>query len=313
MIWANNIFQPKLCAIDFSVDSEGLRAQTKFCRGDNLQLQLSIGGRNVALDIEGANNEGEDYHDGDFDKYPYTLMYAVLDKYRQIKLGGLLSLINTESIINESGYVETVYYHLGASRELASLANGMYTVYISKVPKSNNVFNFDTIVADSEVFEIIDTPEKTVLFNFQHYKPLLGCIFSDATNYMFRLSGYLRKNLTEFSANNSEFETYDNRNIRTIGFPTATYTLTIGGVCGIPEETLTKLLLSLQCKDLIINGEYALIASGQDKLEVVDSLMDGNKVVNLKIQKRSNKYVSGSNTQGLFAGGQAPTLSGKYV
>lgn len=468
MIWANDIFQPKLCAIDFSVDSSELGVQTKFCKGDNLQIQLSLGGsakRSVAsgtpaiyrwyslvkcqiedgvekmYEIKGipdmrirvitaneaigykdfiissynvANatiwggteigayfdlmnyvssvnaktisaiggnngttelwlrsetrinpgalmrgffggrsytltNESSDYFDSDasngqlgniffsgtgnmdytldwimatdinlpypqeYRYYSDKLLYAILDHRLQVKHVEELSLLNEEVILDSDGNIETVYYHLGTGYNLEDMASGCYQVQVCRVPKTRNTFDFSKVVADSEIFEILISAEKTILYNFSHYKPLFGCIFNNQTDYMFRLTGSVCGEATEYTSNNSEFDTYDNRNIRTRGFPSAIYQLLIGGLSGIPEATIIKLMLALQCKDLIINGEYALIASGQSKLEEKNSFVDGNKLIALKIQKRANKYISSADKQGLFAGGQAPTLVTKYV
>ena len=171
------------------------------------------------------------------------------------------------------------------------------------------MYNPDRVLANSEIFEILDKPDRTVLINFKHDKDLLGTMFENLeTDYKFRVAGVFRKELPEWGGSNEEFSTYDNRNIRLSGYPTEIFTLTLGTLRGLPRETVTKIFLALQCRYLIINGIPCKMVAGQSELDIVERYMNGNTIFNIKVQPAENKYISGSAKTALHAGGQTPYI-----
>lgn len=246
----------------------------------------------------GFNSLYQEYYNGDYEQYPNKLMVFLLNKFKQVQLAIPMPLVKTETANNSAGYAQTIYFHTIGQAQLDGVPAGMYSLVACLLPKSSNNLDFDKVVCDSEIIEVLPQGTvNTVLINFQHYKTMLGCIFNENTNYMFRVIGEPRPWLREEASNAEGFTSYDTRNIQIGGYPVSKYTLSLGGLKGLPREMLFKIMLALQCKELIINGTPALLADNLTKFEDEHVFANGNKTVKIKIQEKSTKYIKSANQQ----------------
>lgn len=277
----------------------------------NEEKQALFGSSDISLTFEGFSNI---YTDLLVDNYvnERQLTYGCLNELGILRLNGVFSVAGFEAALSEDYEIIGKYTHLRTNISLKTLDSGGYRFLLNLCPLGEDTFTMNNIVADSECIEILDSADNTILFNFQHYKTLFGCIFDGETNYMFRVTGDRDIQENELAVSSSEFSTYDNRNIKTSGYLKNVYTLIIGSIKGLPIETIDKLMLALQCKNIIINGEEALISAGQDKLDVLLQFNNGNVSFKLKIQPAKTKLVSSSAKQMIGVKGKTLMLNGKY-
>lgn len=276
--------------------------------------KLSLfGSSELGITWSGFNSLYQEYYNGDYEQYPNKLMVFLLNKFKQVQLAIPMPLIKTETVNNSAGYAQTIYFHTIGQAQLDGIPVGMYSLVACLLPKASNDLDFDKVVCDSEAIEVLPHgTANTVLINFKHYKTMLGCIFNENTNYMFRVIGEPRPWLREEASNAEGFTSYDTRNIQIGGYPVSKYTLSLGGLKGLPRELLFKIMLAFQCKELIINGEPALLADNLTKFEDEHVFSNGNKTVKIKIQEKSTKYIKSANQQFMgLRNGVSPSYNNK--